>query len=197
MRQAPYWKFHSGRHQTQSPASRAGLIQARSLNLTCVSFVIVHKWAPTVKNIIKIPLFRAVIQLASQCWWLWSFCGQGVWPASVLLCLFLLICFGWWFDFYFLLMILMIMIIFSVTIVRGRCRAGWWMSRSCLSTDRRVRWARMLSSPCCTNCILHKRNKTQIQIQIQIHYKHSMGRNATATQTTRTQSEQQYTDCRV
>ena len=150
MRQAPYWKFHSGRHQTQSPASRAGLIQARSLNQACVSFVIVHKWAPTVKNIIKIPLFRAVIQLASQCWWLWSFCGQGVGPASVLLCLFLLfflLMMIWFLFCFYFLMILTIMIIFSVTIVRGRCRAGWWMSRSCLSTDRRVRWARMLSSP--------------------------------------------------
>ena len=47
MRQAPYWKFHSGRHQTQSPASRAGLIQARSLNQACVSFVQQSKTSST------------------------------------------------------------------------------------------------------------------------------------------------------
>ena len=41
------------------------------------------------------------------------------------------------------------------------CRVGvgpWWMGRSCLSTDRRVRWARMLSSNLHSNT-LHTRQK--------------------------------------
>ena len=46
-------------------------------------------------------------------------------------------------------------------IIRALCRVGvgpWWMGRSCLSTDRRVRWARMLSSNLHSNT-LHTRQK--------------------------------------
>ena len=101
MRQAPYWKFHSGRHQTQSPASRAGLIQARSLNQACVSFVQQSKTSSTFPFYGSHPTCVTMLVIMIIMIFIVTFCGQGVGPVSILLCLFLLIFFFWWFDFYF------------------------------------------------------------------------------------------------
>ena len=130
MRQAPYWKFHSGRHQTQSQASRAGLIQARSLNQACVSFVFT-KMSPNSRKT------SSTCPFLGQSSYLRHNVGDydhndlhrhhfaGKVPGRLVFC-----CVDLFIPddlislLFFFLIILMIMIIFSVTIVRGRCRAG-------------------------------------------------------------------------
>ena len=116
MRQALYWKFHSGRHQTQSPASRAGLIQARSLNQACVSFVQQSKTSSTFPFLGQSSYLRNNVgdydhnDLHRH-----HFAGK-VSGRLVFCCVyFLLIFFFWWFDFYFVFIF-------------------WWFWRSCSSS---------------------------------------------------------------